>query len=126
MDELKVKATDERFCGECGSVIKAKAEICPKCGVRQLSQQTSINLGPTTANGKTKIAAALFAVFLGGFGAHKFYLGQTGQGILYLLFFWTFIPSIIAFVEFILLLTMSDSTFDQRFGGGLKLQMQHS
>lgn len=29
------KAHDEKFCAECGAVIKAKAEICPKCGVRQ-------------------------------------------------------------------------------------------
>lgn len=29
-----VKALDEKFCTECCAVIKAKAEICPKCGVR--------------------------------------------------------------------------------------------
>lgn len=29
------KAADEKFCQECGAVIKSKAEICPKCGVRQ-------------------------------------------------------------------------------------------
>ena len=46
----------------------------------------------------------LFAFFLGGFGAHKFYAGKTAQGFLYLIFFWTFIPGIIAFIEFILAL----------------------
>jgi TM2 domain-containing membrane protein YozV len=59
--------------------------------------------------------AALLAFFLGGLGFHKFYLGQTGAGILYLLFFWTLIPALIAFIEFILLLVMSDSEFDRRF-----------
>ncbi|EFL92339.1 TM2 domain-containing hypothetical protein [Candidatus Regiella insecticola LSR1] len=39
--------------------------------------------------------------FFGGIGAHKFYLGKIGQGFLYLLFFWTLIPAIIAFIEFI-------------------------
>jgi TM2 domain-containing membrane protein YozV/ribosomal protein L40E len=110
------KAADEKYCSECGSVIKLKAEICPKCGVRQLAQPSSINLGPVTSNGKNKIAAALFAFFLGSFGAHKFYLGQIGRGILYLLFCWTFIPTILSFIEFILLLVMSDETFNRKHG----------
>lgn len=110
----RVKATDEKFCGDCGSVIKAKAEICPKCGVRQLSAPNA--LSTTAQNGKSKIAAALLAFFLGGLGVHKFYLGQIGLGILYLVFCWTFIPAIIAFIEFIILLTMSDETFNQKYG----------
>ncbi|MBK1684812.1 NINE protein [Rhodoferax fermentans] len=111
-----VKAVDEKFCSECGAVIKAKAEICPKCGVRQMNPPAAINLGPVASNGKSRIAAALFAFFLGGFGGHKFYLGQVGLGIVYLLFCWTFIPAIIAFVEFILFLTMSDEKFNQKYG----------
>lgn len=35
-ENKKVKTTDEKYCGECGEIIKIKAEICPKCGVRQL------------------------------------------------------------------------------------------
>ena len=37
----------------------------------------------------------MLAILVGAFGAHKFYLGKNGQGILYLLFFWTAIPAII-------------------------------
>ena len=48
---------------------------------------------------KNPTVAVILALFLGGIGAHKFYLGQTGLGILYLLFFWTYIPAIIAFFE---------------------------
>lgn len=33
--ESTTKAADEKFCHECGKAIKAKAEICPHCGVRQ-------------------------------------------------------------------------------------------
>ena len=29
------KGPNEKFCAECGEAINAKAEICPKCGVRQ-------------------------------------------------------------------------------------------
>lgn len=64
---------------------------------------------------KDKTSAALLAFFLGGFGAHKFYLGQTGAGVVYLLFCWTFIPAFVAFIEFILLLTMSEEAFNLRF-----------
>ncbi len=32
----KVKMTDEKYCSECGEIIKINAEICPKCGVRQV------------------------------------------------------------------------------------------
>ena len=45
----------------------------------------------------------LLALFLGGLGAHRFYLGQVGLGVLYLVFVWTFVPSIVAFVELFLL-----------------------
>lgn len=92
------------FCKECGEIINEKAEICVKCGVRQ--KQEIIIPG-----GKSRITAALLAFFLGGIGVHKFYMGKTVMGILYLLFCWTFIPAIIAFVEFIILLTESDEAF---------------
>jgi len=64
---------------------------------------------------KNRTTASLLAFVFGGFGIHKFYLGQTVQGIFYLLFFWTFIPAFIAFIEFIIYITMSDQEFDRRF-----------
>lgn len=64
---------------------------------------------------KNRSVAILLAFFLGGFGAHKFYLGQTVWGILYLLFFWTFIPAFIALIEFFILLLTSDESFNLRF-----------
>jgi TM2 domain-containing membrane protein YozV len=64
---------------------------------------------------KNKIAAALLAFFVGGFGIHKFYLGENVAGILYLVFCWTFIPGIVAFFEFLGLILMSDQAFNAKY-----------
>jgi TM2 domain-containing membrane protein YozV len=97
----------ERYCRDCGSVINSQAEICPKCGVRQRMQ--------VLASSRNRTSAALFALFLGGIGAHRFYLGQPGLGILYLVFFWTFIPAFVGFIEGIVYLSMSDQSFNARY-----------
>lgn len=54
-------------------------------------QYNNVKKNPTTA--------VLLALFLGGIGIHKFYLNKVGLGIVYLLFCWTYIPAIIAFIE---------------------------
>jgi TM2 domain-containing membrane protein YozV len=64
---------------------------------------------------KNKLTAALLAFFLGGFGVHQFYLGKGSKGIMYLLFFWTFIPALIALIDFIILLTMSENDFNLKY-----------
>lgn len=64
---------------------------------------------------KSKTTAVLLAFFLGAFGAHKFYLGKTGKGIMYLLFFWTFIPSLLAFIDMLILAFSSDEAFNMRY-----------
>lgn len=68
------------------------------------------------AGQKNRIIAAVLAFFLGGLGVHKFYLGRIGWGIVYLLFCWTFIPSIVAFIEFIIYLCTSDEDFARKYG----------
>lgn len=62
-----------------------------------------------------KIVAAFLALFLGGLGIHKFYLGKPKQGVFYLLFFWTFIPAILAFIDAIRYLTMDDEAFEAKY-----------
>lgn len=60
---------------------------------------------------KDKTTAGLLAILLGGIGAHKFYLGKPGQGILYLIFCWTYIPGILGLIEGIKYLVKSDQDF---------------
>lgn len=109
----KQKSSDEKFCTDCGEVINIKAEICPKCGVRQT--KPTLNFA-VAENGKSKLMAVLLAIFLGFIGGHKFYLGQTGMGILYALFFWTGFPAIVGFIEAVMLATMPDESFNRKYG----------
>ena len=67
---------------------------------------------------KNRYVAAALAFFLGGLGVHKFYLGKTMQGIIYLVFFWTYVPAFIAFVECIMYLFMSDTEFQKKYSSG--------
>jgi TM2 domain-containing membrane protein YozV len=62
-----------------------------------------------------KTTAALLALFLGGIGAHKFYLGRTGMGLLYLVCCWMLIPALISLVEGIQFLSMSESEFALKY-----------
>ena len=59
----------------------------------------------------TKIVQSALAIFLGGFGAHKFYQGKTLQGVLYFLFCWTAIPSFIGLGEGLRYLCMKMDDF---------------
>ena len=92
MNELK-------FCKFCGNQIYIEAIMCPKCG-RQIEElktdestpnpQIVINNSNSVNNsiykGKEcdKWIALLLCVFLGLLGAHKFYEGKIGLGILYI------------------------------------------
>lgn len=53
-------------------------------------------------NRVNKIVYILLAILLGDIGAHKFYCGKIGMGILYLAFCWTMIPGIAGLIEGIL------------------------
>ncbi len=96
------------FCKHCGSSIDADCVICPKCGkqVKELQPSTpnivinnannnvnnnvNNNSGGYPGKACNKWTAFLLCFFLGGFGAHKFYEGKAGLGILYLFTFGLF------------------------------------
>lgn len=69
---------------------------------------------------KSKMVAILLALFLGGLGIHKFYLGRKGLGILYLVFCWTYIPVFLSILDIILIASMSEEEFNTRFNATKK------
>lgn len=74
------RGPDEKFCHECGEKIRARAVVCPKCGVEQARPGGPGDIGDTN-----KIVAGLCGILLGGLGIHKFILGMTGAGVAMLL-----------------------------------------
>lgn len=64
---------------------------------------------------KSKTTTILLAFFLGTFGAHRFYLGQHWKGIFSILFFWTYIPTVISLIDVIVFAVMSQDKFDDKY-----------
>ena len=96
------------FCSHCGNAVSPMAAACPQCGHPVATQQaTGQPIGQPTgqplanpyAPAKSRVTAGVLGILLGGLGIHKFYLGKTGLGVAYVLFFWTYIPAIIGLVE---------------------------
>ena len=58
-----------------------------------------------------KLIQSALAIFLGSFGAHKFYQGKTLQGVIYFLLSWTLLPGLIGTLEGIRYLFMPVEDF---------------
>ena len=74
-----------------------------------------------TPGSKSKVAAGLFGILLGSLGIHKFYLGYTKEGVIWLLIsilgglftfgIATIVMEVIGLIEGIIYLTKSDEEF---------------
>lgn len=70
---------------------------------------------------KEKVPAALLAIFLGPFGAHLFYLGQTGPavamllGTLFTCFYGSLITGPLSLAQGIIYLCASDADFERKY-----------
>ena len=89
---------NQQFCRSCGQVISSLAPTCPHCGA-----PTGVKSVPEDASPKSRLAALLLCWFLGLFGAHQFYVGKVGTGILQLVTFggigiWTLVDLIVIIV----------------------------
>jgi TM2 domain-containing membrane protein YozV len=62
-------------------------------------QQRAMFQAQMSAWQKDEVVGVLLALFLGTFGAHHFYLRRNGLGILYAIFSFTGIPTIVSLVE---------------------------
>jgi TM2 domain-containing membrane protein YozV/ribosomal protein L37AE/L43A len=127
LEDIEAELEGRTRCPVCDEDISARARKCKHCGETldpalagaSLTTRAPAGSMPTArgyTRNKSKVAAFLIAWFLGGIGIHKFYLGRTGQGVLYLLFCWTFIPAILSFIEGIIYITMDDERFWQKYG----------
>ena len=93
-----------KFCKHCGQAIPAAAVICTHCGCQVEDMQSGaanqpiiinnnnnnnnnnnmVGVGAVLGKPKNKWVAFFLCLFLGVVGAHKFYEGKIGSGILYL------------------------------------------
>lgn len=94
------------FCKQCGKPTEGNQEICNECLAKQNTQnynntqttytqnynnaQTTYTQNPQNnaqfnSEAKSKMAAGLLGIFLGGLGIHNFYLGYTGKALAQLL-----------------------------------------
>ena len=64
---------------------------------------------------QTKLIQSALAIFLGSFGAHKFYQGKTFQGVIYFLLSWTTLPMWISIMEGIRYLFMPIEDFYDQY-----------
>lgn len=101
----------EYRCEYCGNIFTPAGPSRPAPVRQQNNAFLGNNFNSTDANGKNRTTAALLSFLLGGIGAHQFYLGNTGKGILYLVLCWTYIPAIIGVIEGILLISQTDEEF---------------
>lgn len=119
-DEIATLGVSKKHCYACANILDARAELCPRCGVRQpalTAPAPIVVTAPVPVTTRNRTTAALLALFFGGVGVHKFYLGQGGAGAIYLIFCWTLIPALVAFIEALVLFGMNDSTFAARYPG---------
>ena len=116
----------EKFCRHCGSALNPGQVVCVKCGhaVRRQGEGTG---GATGVAPKSRTTAALLAIFLGGFGAHEFYLGNSNSAIIRLVVYIvggvimcvpSFVLSMISIIEGIIYLAKSDEEFEEVYVKG--------
>lgn len=64
---------------------------------------------------KNQRVALILAILFGFIGIHRFYLRKIKSGILYLLFSWTFIPTLFTIFDIIGLAFKSKEKFDKKY-----------
>ena len=87
-----------KICNNCGTNYEDNMMYCPNCGApatQQNNQQYQQPMGNQQYNAqygqpqmmpqlKSKMAAGLLGIFLGAYGIHNFYLGNTSKAVIQL------------------------------------------
>lgn len=129
---------NQNYCPNCGAPLEEGSNVCPHCesivgpepaqdqyqyqqpqyqqSQPQYQQQPVYqNFGYQPLPAKSKIAAGLLHLLIGGIGVGNFYMGKIGLGIVDVLFCWTGIPAIVNFIRGIIILCSSDESFCQKY-----------
>jgi hypothetical protein len=73
------------YCSRCGAVMRASDRFCHACGwevgVAGAPRTPTPVVNPSDRN---RLTTLLLCLFLGPFGAHRFYVGKVGTGFLWL------------------------------------------
>lgn len=99
---------EKMFCSKCGKEINDEAVVCVHCGCSTKNIKSSE---------KTFTTTLLLCLFLGGFGAHRFYTGHTGSAIAQLLMcFSLFLSPVTAIWVLVDLITIITKNFKTKDG----------
>ncbi|MCW0219339.1 MAG: GYF domain-containing protein [Prosthecobacter sp.] len=109
----------KKHCQSCGADTLENAIICVKCGC-SLQRRSLPNLQGVQGTEKIdKTVICLLTFFLGTIGAHKFYTGNWGWGIVYaflaITLVFTFVPFIAGIVELIRYLIKDQDSLAQSY-----------
>ncbi len=74
------------YCSQCGAAMKVADRYCHSCGWDTQAPALTPPPPRVVANpsDRNRLAALLLCLFLGWLGAHRFYAGKVGTGILWL------------------------------------------
>ncbi len=113
------------YCSKCGTMYNQNAPSCPSCGTYNPncpSPPSAIDdLFSVGKSGRSRGIAAILAFFFGALGIHYFYMGKDSAGWIILAvdvltcFVAAAVFSIISLIQAILMLTMTQTQFEQRY-----------
>ena len=82
----------EILCPYCGKTIKSDFKVCPYCGNNYNNKKIeNYYSNSNEMSDKNGIVCLLLLLFLGEFGAHKFYAGRIAGGVVMLVLTLTFL-----------------------------------
>jgi len=135
-EQISSRAKKCRYCGETLDVALRRAEEALRAteraqgnvymnsgggggggGAASAAAVSPIIQAPAiTRPAKSRTVAIVLALFLGGIGMHKFYLGRPVWGVVYLCLFFTGVPLLISLIEAIIYMFTSDQAFHLKYG----------